>query len=170
MMALANKLGYMVLSTGNRSESLVGYATLYGDMAGGFAPISDVPKMLVYELAKHINSEAGQELIPRSIIEKEPSAELRPDQTDAQALGPYKSLDAILEAYIDSGKTFEQALESGHDEESLRNALSRLLRSEFKRYQAPPGPRIVSGTTTRQRNAVLAKSIESWFGRKLWET
>jgi len=170
LMGFANRFRYMVLCTGNRSESLVGYATLYGDMAGGFAPISDVPKTLVYKLAEHINSEAGRELIPRSIIEKEPSAELRPNQTDAEALGPYESLDPILGAYIDEDKAFEQVLEFGHDEGSVRNAISRFLRSEFKRYQAPPGPRIVSRMQASERKAPLVKSIESWCDRKLLET
>jgi len=170
LMGFANKFGYMVLCTGNRSESLVGYATLYGDMAGGFAPISDVPKTLVYELAKHINSESGRELIPRSMIEKAPSAELRPDQTDAEALGPYESLDPILSEYIDGGKAFEEVLAAGHDEESVRNAISRFYGSEFKRYQGPPGPRIVSRALACERNIPLAKCIESWFARKLFET
>ncbi len=170
LMGFANKFGYMVLCTGNRSESLVGYATLYGDMAGGFAPISDVPKTLVYELAEHVNAEAGRELIPRSVIAKEPSAELRPGQTDAEALGPYGSLDPILGAYIDDGAAFEGMLEFGHDEESARNVISRFLKSEFKRYQAPPGPRIVSRMQASERRMPLVKSIESWYHRKLWET
>jgi len=170
LMGFANKLGYMVLSTGNRSESFVGYTTLYGDMVGGFAPISDVPKLLVYELAEHINSDAGREVIPKSTIEKEPSAELRPNQTDAEVLGPYRSLDPILKAYIDEDKAFEEVLESDPDDGAVRKAISRFLKSEFKRYQAPPGPRIMSRVQAKERKMPLVKSIESWYDRKVLET
>src|SRR3712207_6640214 len=100
-MALSNKFGWLVLTTGNKSELSVGYSTLYGDMAGGFAVIRDVPKMLVYRLAQHVNDRAGRELIPRAVIERAPSAELRPGQTDDQSLPPYELLDQILEAYVE---------------------------------------------------------------------
>jgi len=170
LMALSNKLGRLVLCTGNRSERLVGYATLYGDMVGGFAPLSDVPKTLVYDIADQVNSKAGSEVIPQRIIDKEPSAELRPNQTDAESLGPYESLDPILEGYVDEGKSFEELLEAGHDEDAIRNALSRFMGSEFKRYQGPPGPRIVSRVTASERRMPLTKAVEAWFARRLWES
>jgi len=170
LMALSNKLGHLVLCTGNRSERLVGYATLYGDMAGGFAPLSDVPKTLVYDVADQMNSEAGREVIPQRVIDKEPSAELRPSQTDAESLGPYEALDPILEGYVDEGRSFEELLEAGHAEEAVRNALSRFMRSEFKRYQGPPGPRIVSQVPASERRMPLTKAIEAWFARRLWES
>jgi NAD+ synthase/NAD+ synthase (glutamine-hydrolysing) len=143
LMALSNKFGSMVLSTGNKSENAVGYCTLYGDMAGGLAVISDVPKLLVYELARYINRE--RELIPRSTIEKAPSAELRPDQKDTDSLPPYEVLDRILKAYIEEVKCPEEiALETGFDLKLVRGIASRVDRSEYKRKQAAPGLKITS--------------------------
>ncbi len=143
LMALSNKFGSMVLSTGNKSENAVGYCTLYGDMAGGLAVISDVPKMMVYELAKFINRE--REVIPRSTLEKPPSAELRPDQKDTDSLPPYEVLDVILKAYIEDVKSPEEiAMEYGYDEKLVRDIAVRVDRNEYKRKQAAPGLKITS--------------------------
>jgi len=142
-MALSNKFGSMVLSTGNKSENAVGYCTLYGDMAGGLAVISDVPKMMVYAIANHINRE--REVIPRSTLEKPPSAELRPNQKDTDSLPPYDVLDAILKAYIEEVKTPEEiAAEFGYDLGLVRDIALRVDRNEYKRKQAAPGLKITS--------------------------
>lgn len=143
LMALSNKFGSMVLSTGNKSENAVGYCTLYGDMAGGLAVISDVPKMLVYELARYINRE--RELIPRSTIEKPPSAELRPNQKDTDSLPDYAVLDRILKAYIEEVKCPEEiAVETGYGLKLVREIATRVDRNEYKRKQAAPGLKITS--------------------------
>ena len=143
LMALSNKFGSMVLSTGNKSEFAVGYCTLYGDMAGGLAVISDVPKLMVYELAEYINRE--REVIPRSTIEKPPSAELRPNQKDSDSLPPYEVLDRILKAYIEEVQTpAEIAEEFGFDLQLVRNIALLVDRTEYKRKQAAPGLKITS--------------------------
>ena len=143
LMALSNKFGSMVLSTGNKSEIAVGYCTLYGDMAGGLAVISDVPKMMVYELARYINRE--RELIPRSTVEKAPSAELRPNQKDSDSLPPYEVLDRILRAYIEEVKsTDEIAAEYGYNLKLVRDIALLVDRNEYKRKQAAPGLKITS--------------------------
>jgi NAD+ synthase (glutamine-hydrolysing) len=143
LMALSNKFGSMVLSTGNKSEMAVGYCTLYGDMAGGLAMLSDVPKTMVYALANLINLE--RELIPRASIDKPPSAELRPNQTDQDSLPPYEVLDRILKAYIEDVKSPEEiAVQCGFDLELVRSIASKVDRNEYKRRQAPPGLKITS--------------------------
>lgn len=143
LMALSNKFGSMVLSTGNKSENAVGYCTLYGDMAGGLAVISDVPKMMVYELARYINRK--REVIPRSTIEKPPSAELRPDQKDTDSLPPYEILDVILRAYIEDVESPEEIAEHFHfDEKMVSDIVLRVDRNEYKRKQAAPGLKITS--------------------------
>ena len=143
LMGLSNKFGSMVLSTGNKSENAVGYCTLYGDMAGGLAVISDVPKLMVYELAQYINRE--RELIPRSTLEKPPSAELRPNQKDTDSLPPYEVLDRILKAYIEEVKCPEEiAIETGIDLKLVRDIASLVDRNEYKRKQAAPGLKITS--------------------------
>ena len=143
LMALSNKFGSMVLSTGNKSENAVGYCTLYGDMAGGLAVISDVPKLMVYALAEHINRK--RELIPRSTIEKPPSAELRPDQKDTDSLPPYDVLDRILKSYIEDVLSPEQiAGRYGFDLKLVRNIAVLVDRNEYKRKQAAPGLKITS--------------------------
>jgi NAD+ synthase (glutamine-hydrolysing) len=143
LMALSNKFGSMVLSTGNKSENAVGYCTLYGDMAGGLAVISDVPKLMVYNLARYINRE--RELIPRSTLEKPPSAELRPDQKDTDSLPPYEILDRILKSYIEEVKSPEEiAAETGFDLSLVRNIAALVDRNEYKRKQAAPGLKITS--------------------------
>jgi NAD+ synthase (glutamine-hydrolysing) len=143
LMALSNKFGSMVLSTGNKSENAVGYCTLYGDMAGGLAVISDVPKLMVYELARYINRE--REVIPRSSIDKPPSAELRPNQEDTDSLPPYEVLDRILKAYIEEVKCPEEiAVETGFNLQQVRDIAAQVDRNEYKRKQAAPGLKITS--------------------------
>ena len=143
LMALSNKFGSMVLSTGNKSEMAVGYCTLYGDMAGGLALLSDVPKTMVYALAELINRE--RELIPAASIEKPPSAELRPNQTDQDSLPPYDVLDRILKAYIEDVKSPEEIADQyGYDLELVRSIARKVDRNEYKRRQAPPGLKITS--------------------------
>jgi NAD+ synthase (glutamine-hydrolysing) len=143
LMAISNKFGSMVLSTGNKSELAVGYCTLYGDMAGGLAVISDVPKLMVYELAGWINRE--KEVIPRSSIEKAPSAELRPDQKDQDSLPPYEVLDRILKAYIEDVRTPQEIADHyGFDLKLVRDIALRVDRNEYKRKQAAPGLKITS--------------------------
>jgi NAD+ synthase/NAD+ synthase (glutamine-hydrolysing) len=144
LMALSNKFGAMVLSTGNKSEMAVGYCTLYGDMAGGLAVISDVPKTMVYELAYLINRRArGGELIPASTLTKPPSAELRPNQTDQESLPPYDILDPILKAYVEDVHSPQEITDKySLDLEMVRNVTNRVDRAEYKRKQAPPGLKI----------------------------
>jgi NAD+ synthase (glutamine-hydrolysing) len=143
LMALSNKFpGWLVLTTGNKSESAVGYSTLYGDTAGGFAVIKDVSKLLVYELCRWRNDQAGREIVPESVITKAPSAELRPDQRDDQSLPPYEVLDPLLEAYVEGDMTRSELVAAGFDP-SLVDRITRLVDvAEYKRRQSPPGPRI----------------------------
>jgi NAD+ synthase (glutamine-hydrolysing) len=142
LMALSNKFGWLVLTTGNKSEIGVGYSTLYGDMAGGFAVIKDVPKTLVYEISAHANARAGRELIPRSIFERAPSAELRPGQTDQDSLPPYPVLDAILEAYVEGDQSLPEIVARGFDEATVRRVIALVDRNEYKRRQGPIGIKI----------------------------
>jgi NAD+ synthase (glutamine-hydrolysing) len=142
MMALSNRHGWLVLTTGNKSEMSVGYATLYGDMAGGFAVIKDVPKQLVYELVRRRNQTAGRELVPASAIERAPSAELRPGQRDEDSLPPYEVLDRILEAYVERDEGREEIIAAGLPAETVDEVLRLVDRSEYKRRQAAPGIRI----------------------------
>ena len=142
LMALSNKFGWLVLTTGNKSEIGVGYSTLYGDMAGGFAVIKDVPKTLVYEVSEHANARAGRELIPRSIFDRAPSAELRPGQTDQDSLPPYPVLDAILEAYVEGDQSLPEIVARGFDEATVRRVIALVDRNEYKRRQGPIGIKI----------------------------
>jgi NAD+ synthase (glutamine-hydrolysing) len=142
MMALSNRHGWLVLTTGNKSEMSVGYATLYGDMAGGFAVIKDVPKQLVYELVRRSNERAGRELVPASVIDRAPSAELRPDQRDEDSLPPYEVLDRILEAYVERDEGREEIIATGVPAETVDEVIRLVDRSEYKRRQAAPGIRI----------------------------
>jgi NAD+ synthase (glutamine-hydrolysing) len=151
MMALSNKHGWLVLTTGNKSEMSVGYATLYGDMAGGFAAIKDVPKTLVYELVRHRNRSAGRELIPASVIERAPSAELRPDQLDSDSLPPYELLDQILESYVERDQGREEMISAGLPAEVVDEVVRMVDRSEYKRRQAAPGIRITPKAFGRDR-------------------
>jgi NAD+ synthase (glutamine-hydrolysing) len=142
LMALSNRYGWLVLTTGNKSELATGYATLYGDMAGGFAVIKDVPKMLVYALAHDRNERAGISLIPQSVLDKPPSPELRPGQRDTDALPAYEELDPILEAYVERDASVSDLVELGHDPEVVRRVAKLVDRNEYKRRQAPPGVRV----------------------------
>jgi NAD+ synthase (glutamine-hydrolysing) len=151
MMALSNKHGWLVLTTGNKSEMSVGYATLYGDMAGGFAAIKDVPKTLVYELVEHRNDVAGSELVPSSVIERAPSAELRPDQLDSESLPPYDLLDRVLEAYVERDRGREEMIAEGLPAEVVDEVVRMVDRSEYKRRQAAPGIRITPKAFGRDR-------------------
>ena len=157
LMGLSNKQGRLLLTTGNKSELAVGYCTLYGDMCGGLAPISDLPKALVYSLSRHINQQAGRTIIPTAILEKEPSAELRPDQRDRDSLPPYEILDPILEAYVQDLKSVDEIAAEGFD----RNVVERIVRlietSEFKRRQAAPGLRVTSRAFGMGRRVPIAQ-------------
>ena len=148
LMALSNKFGHLVLSTGNKSELAVGYCTIYGDMAGGLAVISDVPKTMIYELARFINSEASRagkrEIIPSSTIEKPPSAELRPNQKDQDTLPPYEVLDAILRLYVEDNLSVAEIVAQGFDEKTVRWVQLRVDLNEYKRAQAAPGLKVTS--------------------------
>jgi NAD+ synthase (glutamine-hydrolysing) len=151
MMALSNRHGWLVLTTGNKSEMSVGYATLYGDMAGGFAAIKDVPKTLVYELVRHRNGRAGSDLIPASVIERAPSAELRPDQLDSDTLPPYDLLDRVLEAYVERDQGREEMVAAGMPADVVDEIVRMVDRSEYKRRQAAPGIRITPKAFGRDR-------------------
>ncbi len=142
LMALSNKFGWLVLTTGNKSEMATGYTTLYGDMAGGFAVIKDVPKTMVYELAAYRNTQAGFDLIPATVINKPPSAELKPEQIDTNSLPPYEVLDPILTAYVEEDKSIEQIMAMVADEQAVKKATRLVDTSEYKRRQAPPGVKI----------------------------
>ncbi len=140
-MALSNKFGAIVLSTGNKSELGVGYCTLYGDMVGGLAVISDVPKTLVYRLSRYANSRRS--VIPEATLEKPPSAELRPDQKDSDSLPPYEILDAVLEDYVEDAHSAERiAADRSYDIELVRRVIRMVDRAEYKRQQAAPGIKI----------------------------
>jgi NAD+ synthase (glutamine-hydrolysing) len=142
LMALSNKFGWLVLTTGNKSEIAVGYSTLYGDMAGGFAVIKDVPKTLVYDVSRYVNERAGRELIPISIFERAPSAELRPDQTDQDTLPPYPELDAILQAYVEEDRGVAELVALGFKEDTVRRVIRMVDSNEYKRRQGPIGVKI----------------------------
>ena len=151
MMALSNRYGWLVLTTGNKSEMSVGYATLYGDMAGGFAVIKDVPKTLVYDLVRHRNASVAGDLVPASAIERPPTAELRPDQLDTDSLPPYEVLDDILEAYVERYAGREELIAAGMDPEVVDEVIGLVDRAEYKRRQAPPGIRITPRALGRDR-------------------
>ena len=151
LMALSNKFGSLVLTTGNKSELSVGYCTLYGDMAGGFAVTKDCPKTLVYQLADYRNKKEGKEVIPSSILKKEPSAELRPNQKDTDTLPPYTQLDPILKAYVEEDKGVDDIVPLGFAKEIVRDVIERVDRSEYKRRQAPPGIKITHRALGKDR-------------------
>ncbi|HET8863999.1 MAG TPA: NAD+ synthase [Solirubrobacterales bacterium] len=159
MMALSNKHGWLVLTTGNKSEMSVGYATLYGDMAGGFAAIKDVPKTLVYELVRHRNAQAGHELIPASVLERAPSAELRPDQLDSDSLPPYELLDRVLEAYVERDQGREEMVAAGMPADVVDEVVRMVDRSEYKRRQAAPGIRITPKAFGRDRRLPITNQF-----------
>ncbi|MEK7486622.1 MAG: NAD+ synthase [Planctomycetota bacterium] len=160
LMALSNKFGYLVLSTGNKSEMAVGYCTLYGDMCGGLAVISDLPKTTVYELSHYLNRE--KERIPQNIIQKPPSAELRPNQKDTDSLPEYEILDQILESYIERMKSEDEIVEEGFDRALVRKILKMVDQNEYKRFQSPPGLKVTSKAFGIGRRIPLAKQ-NRWF-------
>ncbi len=151
LMALSNHFGWLVLTTGNKSETAVGYCTLYGDMAGGFAMLKDVPKTLVYELAGLVNREAGRAIIPRSVLDRAPTAELRPHQKDQDTLPPYPVLDQVLRAYIEEGRGLEEIVRRGFGARVVQDTLRRVDDNEYKRRQAPPGIKITPKAFGRDR-------------------
>jgi len=151
LMALSNKFGQVVLTTGNKSEMAVGYATLYGDMCGGFAPIKDVYKTLVYRLARYRNTLGDGEVIPERVITRPPSAELREDQKDSDSLPPYEVLDPILEAYVEDSHSIAEIVVMGYDQATVQRVAALVRRSEYKRRQAPPGPKITRRAFGRER-------------------
>jgi NAD+ synthase (glutamine-hydrolysing) len=155
LMALSNKFGWLVVATGNKSELSVGYATLYGDMAGGFALLKDVYKTDVFRLAKHLNARAGRELIPQSIIDRAPSAELRENQRDEDSLPPYPALDKVLVAYVEEDRSAEELSRDGFDPDVVQHAVSMIDRAEYKRRQAPPGVRLHPKAFGRDRRTPI---------------
>ncbi len=155
LMALSNKFGWLVVATGNKSELSVGYATLYGDMAGGFALLKDVFKTDVFRLSRYLNERAARELIPPSIIERAPSAELRDDQLDEDSLPPYPALDKVLEAYVELDRSREELTQDGFDREVVERALAMIDRAEYKRRQAPPGVKLRPKAFGRDRRTPI---------------
>lgn len=151
IMALSNKFGWLVLAPGNKSEFSMGYCTLYGDMAGGFAVIKDVPKTLVYKLSRFRNRAAGSKIIPQSIIDKAPSAELKPDQKDTDSLPPYEILDPILEAYVEQDKSIQEIVAMGYNKALVKHVAVLVDRNEYKRRQGPPGIKITPRAFGRDR-------------------
>ena len=161
IMALSNKFGWLVLTTGNKSELSVGYATLYGDMAGGFAVIKDVFKLLVYRLVRWRNQREDRELIPESVLERPPSAELRPDQLDSDSLPPYEVLDRILEAYVERDEGIDALVAEGLPEETVMEVVRLVDRAEYKRRQAPPGIRVSTKAFGRDRRLPITNRFGS---------
>jgi len=155
LMALSNKFGWIVLTTGNKSELATGYSTLYGDSAGGFAVIKDVPKTMVYRLCEHRNRVGGAEVIPESVLAKPPSAELRPGQRDDESLPPYDELDPILEAYVVGDQTSAEMIEAGFDPELVRRVVRLVDRAEYKRRQNPPGVRVTPKAFGKDRRVPI---------------
>ena len=162
IMALSNKFGWLVLTTGNKSEMSVGYATLYGDMAGGFAVIKDVPKTMVYELCRYINSIKEREIIPETVLTKAPTAELKPNQTDQDTLPPYDVLDSILKGYIEENKGIEELASLGFQVETVRNVIRMVDSSEYKRRQAAPGIKITPRALGKDWRMPITNRYESY--------
>jgi NAD+ synthase (glutamine-hydrolysing) len=160
LMALSNKFGWLVLTTGNKSEMAVGYATIYGDMAGGFAVIKDVPKTLVYDLCRYRNEKIGH-AIPENVLTKPPSAELRPDQKDTDSLPEYDVLDSILAAYVENDYSVAEIVALGFDETTVRRVIRMVDRNEYKRRQAPPGPKITTKAFGKDRRLPITNRYVS---------
>jgi NAD+ synthase (glutamine-hydrolysing) len=155
LMALSNKFGWLVVTTGNKSELSVGYATLYGDMAGGFSLLKDVYKTDVFRLAEHLNERAGRELIPATIIERPPSAELRDGQLDEDSLPPYPALDRVLKAYVEDDRSRAELTADGFDRDVVERAIALIDRAEYKRRQAPPGVKLHPKAFGRDRRTPI---------------
>jgi NAD+ synthase (glutamine-hydrolysing) len=164
LMAISNYRGWLVLTTGNKSEMAVGYATLYGDMAGGYAVLKDVPKTLVYELCAHRNKLAGRDIVPQAVIDKPPSAELRPEQRDDDSLPPYSVLDPILEGYVEQDLTVSGLVAAGFDVEIVRRVIDLVDHAEYKRRQAPPGPRVTSRGFGKDRRMPITNRFRASAG------
>ena len=160
LMALSNKFGWLVLTTGNKSEMGVGYSTLYGDMAGGLAVIKDVPKTLVYDVARHVNDRAGRPLIPESVFERAPSAELRENQRDQDTLPPYPELDAILQAYVEEDRSVGEMIAEGFPPETVRRVVGMVDRNEYKRRQGPIGVKITPRAFGRDWRLPIVKRFQ----------
>ena len=160
IMHISNREGQLALATGNKSELAVGYSTLYGDMAGGLAPLSDLPKIMVYELAEHINEQIGREIIPRNTLTKPPSAELRPDQKDEDSLPPYETLDQILYYYIEENRSSIDIIAEGFDDKTVKKVIRMVDTSEFKRRQAATGLRITTRSFGIGRRMPIARGHE----------
>jgi NAD+ synthase (glutamine-hydrolysing) len=160
LMALSNKFGWLVLTTGNKSETATGYSTLYGDMAGGFAVLKDIPKTTVYELCRHRNS-LGPEVIPPRVLEKAPSAELRANQRDEDSLPPYAELDPILRGYVEDDRSYEELVAAGHSPSSVRRVIALVDTSEYKRRQAAPGVKITTRAFGRDRRMPITNRYRS---------
>ncbi|HEX5949261.1 MAG TPA: NAD(+) synthase, partial [Actinomycetota bacterium] len=158
LMAVSNRFGSMVLATGNKSELAVGYSTLYGDLAGGLAPLADVPKTLVYDLARWRNKQTDPEPIPVRVLEKPPSAELRPGQRDTDSLPPYEVLDPIVEAYVEDDRSPEDLVADGADPELVRRVVGMIDHAEYKRRQAPPGVKITPKSFGRDRRMPITNA------------
>jgi NAD+ synthase (glutamine-hydrolysing) len=162
LMALSNKFGWLVLTTGNKSEMSVGYCTLYGDMAGGYAVLKDVPKTLVYELTKFRNKKEGKDLIPKSVFIKPPSAELRPNQKDEDSLPPYPVLDPILQAYVEEDKGLEEIAKMGFNESMIKEVINLVDRNEYKRRQSPPGVKITHRALGKDRRLPVTNKYRNF--------
>jgi NAD+ synthase (glutamine-hydrolysing) len=162
LMALSNKFGWLVLTTGNKSEMSVGYCTLYGDMAGGFAVLKDVPKILVYELAQFRNDRNGKPVIPTNIFAKAPSAELRPNQKDEDSLPPYSTLDPILQAYVEEDKGLGEIAKLGFEEDLIKEVIGLVDRNEYKRRQSPPGVKISHRALGKDRRLPLTNKYRNF--------
>ena len=162
LMALSNKFGWIVLTTGNKSEMSVGYATLYGDMAGGFAVIKDVPKTLVYDICRCVNRMAGKAVIPKRVLTKAPTAELRPNQKDSDSLPLYPVLDPILKAYVEDNKDFREILKMGFDRKTVEKVIRLVDSSEYKRRQAPPGVKITPRGLGKDRRFPITNRYKSY--------
>ena len=160
IMAMSNKFGWLTLTTGNKSEYATGYATLYGDMAGGFAVIKDVPKTLVYKLCNYRNT--VNKAIPIEIIQKPPSAELKPNQLDEDSLPPYDQLDEILKSYVEDDKTYKEIIADSHDKEVVRKVINLVDSSEHKRRQTPPGVKITERNFGRDRRMPIVNRYKAY--------
>jgi NAD+ synthase (glutamine-hydrolysing) len=162
LMALSNKFGWLVLTTGNKSEMSVGYCTLYGDMAGGFAVLKDVPKTLVYELSRYKNRKEGKAIIPKNVFVKAPSAELRPNQKDEDSLPPYSILDPVLQAYVEEDKGLEEIAKMGFKESMIKEVIRLVDRNEYKRRQSPPGVKITHRALGKDRRLPVTNKYRNF--------
>jgi NAD+ synthase (glutamine-hydrolysing) len=162
LMALSNKYGWLVLTKGNKSEMSVGYATLYGDMAGGFAPIKDVPKTLVYDLARWRNGREADPVIPKRVFTRPPTAELRPNQKDQDSLPPYEVLDPIIRGYVEEDQGKADLLAAGFNRQTIEKVMALVDHSEYKRRQSPPGVKITHRALGKDRRMPITNRYRSY--------